>query len=65
MYNVVYSFDPRAGHSTDEEVRFETRSRCFSPESRATLYQHDDGEVEARQRVEAIVADMRPLRLRA
>ena len=65
MDNVVYSFDPRAGHSTDEEVRAETRSRQLSPVRRAALTQHDDGDGEMNRQVANIMAATRPLRMRA
>ena len=65
MQHVVYSFDPRVGHSTDEEVRAETRSRRLSPEQRAASWQHDDGDDQMNRQVADILASTRPLRLRA
>ena len=65
MNNVVYSVDPRAGHSTDEEIRAETRARHLSPERRATLTQHDDGDAQMNRQVADIMAATRPLRMRA
>lgn len=65
MQNVVYSFDPRAGHSSDEEVRAETRSRQLSPEQRAANWQHDDGDGEMNRQVADILASTCPLRMRA
>ncbi len=65
MDNVVYSFDPRSGHSSDEEIRAETRSRQFSPDRRAATWQHDDGDGEMNRQVADIMAATRPLRMRA
>lgn len=65
MEHVVYSFDPRSGHSTEEEVRAEIRGRYHSPTTRTATWQRDDGDEEARRQVEAIVATTRPLRLTA
>jgi hypothetical protein len=65
MDYVVYSFDPRAGHSSDEEVRAETRSRHLSPERRTASWQHDDGDGEMNRQVADILASIRPLRMRA
>lgn len=65
MQHVVYSFDPRAGESTDEERRDEAGGRHLGPERREARWQHDDGDAEARRVVEAIVRGTRPLRLRA
>lgn len=65
MDHVVYSFDPRAGHSSDEEVRAENRSRRLSPEQRAASWQHDDGDGEMNRQVADILASTRPLRMRA
>ncbi len=65
MQNIVYSFDPRAGQSTDEEIRYETRTRSFSPERRCASWQHADGDEETNTKVAAIMAATRPLRMRA
>lgn len=65
VQNIVYSFDPRAGHSSDEEVRYETRSRHLSPTKRTASWQHDDGDEEMNHQVADIMAATRPLRLRA
>ena len=65
MDNVVYSVDPRAGHSTDEDVRAETRSRQLSPDRRTAVWQHDDGDGEMNRQVADILASTRLLRLRA
>lgn len=65
MDHTVYSFDPRAGHSTDEDMRAETRSRYLSPTTRTASWQQDDGLDEMNRQVAAIVATTRPLRLRA
>lgn len=65
MDYTVYSFDPRAGHSTDEDVRAETRSRYLSPTTRTASWQQHDGSDEMNRQVEAIVAITCPLRLRA
>jgi hypothetical protein len=62
---VVYSFDPRAGYSSDEEIRAETRSRHLSPERRTAVWQHDDGDGEMNRQVADIMAATRPLRMRA
>lgn len=63
MQNVVYSFDPRAGHSSNEEIRAETRSRHLSPERRTASWQHADGDSEMNLQVADIVASTRPLRI--
>jgi len=60
---VVYSFDPRAGYSSDDEVRDESRSRHLSPERRTASWQHDDGDDEMNRQVADIVASTRPLRM--
>lgn len=65
MQHVVYSFDPRAGHSSDAELRAETRTRRLSPERRVAAWQHDDGEGETNRLVADILASTRPLRMRA
>ncbi len=65
MQNIVYSFDPRAGHSSNEEIRAETCSRHLSPERRAASWQHDDGDGEMNRQVADIVASTRPLRIKA
>ena len=65
MQHVVYSFDPRAGHSSDEEIRAETRSRQLSPDRRTAVWQHDDGDGEMNRQVADILAATRPLRMRA
>ena len=65
MDNVVYSFDPRAGHSSDEEIQAETRSRHLSPERRTAFWQHDDGDDQMNRQVADILASTRPLRMRA
>ena len=65
MDYLAYSFDPRAGHSTDEEIRAETRSRHLSPERRTASWQHDDGDSEMNRQVADILASTRPLRIRA
>ena len=65
MQNIVYSFDPRAGQSTDEEIRYETRTRYLSPERRCASWQHEGGEEETNTQVADIMASTRPLRLRA
>jgi len=65
MQNVVYSFDPRAGHSSDEEVRAETRSRHLSPARRTASWQYDDVDGEMNRQVADILASTRPLRMRA
>ena len=65
MQHVVYSFDPRAGHSSDEEIRAETRSRQLSPDRRTAVWQHDDGDGEMNRQVADILASTRLLRLRA
>jgi hypothetical protein len=65
MENVVYSFDPRAGHSSDEEIRAESRYRHLSPERRTVSWQHDDGNREMNRQVANIVATTRPLRMHA
>ena len=62
---VVYSFDPRAGYSSDEEIRAETRSRHLSPERRTAVWQHDDGDDQMTRQVADIMAATRPLRMRA
>ena len=65
MDHVVYSFDPRSGHSSDEEIRVETRSRHLSPTARTASWQHDEGSGELQRQVADIVVSTRPLRLRA
>lgn len=65
MDNVVYSFDPRAGSSTDEERRGEVGSRHLCPARRSAAWQREVGERELGRQVAAIVASTRPLRLRA
>ena len=65
MQHVVYSFDPRSGHSSDEEIRVETRSRHLSPTTRTASWQHDEGSSELQRQVADIVVSTRPLRLRA
>ena len=65
MDHVVYSFDPRAGHSSDEEIRTETRTRQLSPERRTASWQRDDGDGEMTRQVADIPASTRPLRMRA
>lgn len=65
MDNVVYSFDPRSGHSSDEEIRTETRTRHLSPERRTASWQRDDGDGETNRQVADIMAATRPLRMRA
>ena len=65
MQHVVYSFDPRAGHSSNEEIRAETRSRQLSPDRRTAVWQHDDGDGEMNRQVADILASTRLLRLRA
>jgi hypothetical protein len=62
---VVYSVGPRAGYSSDEEIRAETRSRHLSPERRTAVWQHDDGDGEMNRQVADIMAATRPLRMRA
>ena len=65
MENVVYSFDPRSGHSSDEEIRAETRARHLSPTTRTASWQHDDGDDQMNRQVADIVASTHPLRMRA
>jgi hypothetical protein len=65
MQNVVYSFDPRAGHSSNEEIRAETRSRQLCPERRAASWQHDDGDGEMNRQVADIMSATRSLWMRA
>ena len=65
MDNVVYSFDPRSGHSSDEEIRAETRACHLSPERRIASRQRDEGEGEMNRRVADILAATHPLRMRA
>ena len=65
MENVVYSFDPRAGHSSDEEIRVESRYRHLSPERRTAPWQHDEGDGEMNRKVADVVATTRPLRTHA
>ncbi len=65
MDNVVYSVGPRSGHSSDEEIRAETHSRHLSPERRAAVWQHDDGDGEMNRQVADILASTCPLRMRA
>jgi len=65
VQNIIYSFDPRPGQSTDEEIRCETRSRFLCPTERSASWQHDDGDEEMSHQVADIVAATRPLRLRA
>jgi hypothetical protein len=65
MDYVVYSFDPRAGHSSDEEIRAETCSRHLSPARRTASWQHDDGDSEMNRQVADILASIRPLWMRA
>lgn len=65
MQNIVYSFDPRAGRSSDEEIRYEARTRHFSPARRAASRQVEDGDEEQDRQVADIMAKTRPLRLRA
>ena len=65
MQHVVYSFDPRSGHSSDEEIRAETRTRHLSPERRTASWQRDEGDSEMTRQVADILASTRPLRLRA
>jgi len=65
MNYTVYSFDPRVGRSSDEEIRAETRSRHLSPTTRTASWQYDDGEGEMNRQVADIVASTRPLRMRA
>ena len=43
MENLVYSFDPRVGHSSHEEVRAETASRHLAPDRRVASWQREDG----------------------
>jgi hypothetical protein len=62
---VIYSFDPQAGHLSDEEIWAETRSRHLSPERRTASWQHDDGDGEMNRQVADIMAATRPLRMRA
>ena len=65
MDHVVYSFDPRSGHSSDEEIRTETRTRHLSPERRTASWQRDDGDSEMTRQVADILASTRPLKMRA
>ncbi len=65
MDHVVYSFDPRTGHSSDEEIRAETRSRHLSPARRIAAWQHDDGDGEMNRQVADVMASTPPLRMRA
>jgi len=65
MNNVIYSFDPRAGRSSPDEVRREVRSRHLSPDRLRAAWQHEDGNEERDAQVADIVARMRPLRMRA
>lgn len=65
MQNVAYSFDPRAESSSDEELRWEARTRHFSPARRSAHQQVEDGEDEQNRQVADIMAKTRPLRLRA
>ena len=64
MQNVVYSFDPRTG-SSDEDIRADVRSRYLAPDRRQATWQCEDGATERNQQVADIVANTRPLRLRA
>lgn len=65
MQNVVYSYDPRLGRSSDEEIRHEARTRHYSPARRSASWQVEDGDEEQNQRIADIIAKTRPLRLRA
>ena len=65
MDNIVYSFDPRSGHSSDEEIGAETRTRHLSPERRTASWQRDGGDDQMNRQVADILAATRPLRMRA
>lgn len=65
MQNIVYSYDPRAGRSSDEEICYEARTRHYSPARRAASWQVEDGNEEQGRQVADIMAQTRPLRLRA
>ncbi len=64
MEHLVYSFDPRVGHSSQEEVRVETTSRHLSPDRRVANWQREDGDDEHFQQVADIMASTRPLTMR-
>ena len=64
MDHVAYSFDPR-GSRDDEDVRAEVRSRYLSPDRLKASRQFEDGVVEQNRQVADIMAQTRPLRLRA
>ncbi len=65
MQNIVYSFDPRVRRSSDEEIRFEAKTRYYSPARRFASWQYEDGDEEHNQQIADIMAKTRPLRLRA
>lgn len=65
MQNVVYSFDPRAERSSDEELRYETGTCHFSLARRGASWQVEGGDEEQNKQVADIVANTRPLRSRA
>ena len=64
MEHLVYSFDPRVGHSSQEEVRAETTSRHLAPDRRVASWQREDGDDEHYRQVADIMASTRPLTMR-
>ena len=62
MEYLVYSFDPRVAKLGD--IKNDLSSRHLSPERRASIWQHEDGDDEHARQVEDIVASTRPLRMR-
>ena len=64
MDYVAYSFDPR-GSRDDDDVRAEVRSRCFAPDRLKASWQCEDGVDEQNRQVTDIMAQTRPLQLRA
>ena len=65
MENLVYSFDPRVGHSSHEEVRAGKLPAATSPQTAASpSWQREDGDDEHDRQVANIMAATRPLRMR-
>ncbi len=59
MEHTVYSFDPRVAELGDFDR--DTRSRHFSPERRAAVWQHEDGDDDSNRQVADIMSATRPL----
>ena len=64
MEHLVYSFDPRVGRSSQEEVRAETTSCHLAPDRRVASWQREDGDDEHYRQVADIMASTRPLTMR-